>query len=85
VNVAASAPATSAQGDRAVALRGYLADRLSTDLPAFTKKAFQVLYPNRKLVWSLHVATLRPLVRVSATNQGAPSITVNHQHSPTNT
>src|SRR5437762_13094109 len=54
MNAAASAAATSEPVQRAVALRTYLADRLSADLPAFTKKAFQVLYPNRKLVWSPH-------------------------------
>jgi predicted phage terminase large subunit-like protein len=40
--------------ERATALRLYLADRLATDLSAFTKKAFQILYPGRKLVWSWH-------------------------------
>src|SRR5439155_13787821 len=42
------------QVERVSALRLYLADRLATDLSAFTKKAFQILYPGRKLVWSPH-------------------------------
>src|SRR5438045_5176450 len=42
------------QVERVSALRTYLAERLATDLSAFTKKAFQILYPGRKLVWSPH-------------------------------
>jgi predicted phage terminase large subunit-like protein len=42
------------QIERAAALRQYLADRLATDLSAFSKKAFQILHPGRKLVWSWH-------------------------------
>lgn len=49
-----SATAIPAQVERAAALRTYLAERLATDLAAFTKKAFQILYPGRKLVWSWH-------------------------------
>ena len=49
-----STTAIPAQVERASALRAYLAERLATDLSAFTKKAFQILYPGRKLVWSPH-------------------------------
>jgi len=49
-----SATQNPAPMERSAALRLYLADRLATDLSAFTKKAFQILYPGRKLVWSWH-------------------------------
>ena len=39
---------------RANAMRPLIADRLADDLSAFAKKAFTVLYPNRRLVWSWH-------------------------------
>src|SRR4051812_44645713 len=48
------ASTTQAQIERAASLRLYLAERLANDLAAFTKKAFQVLHPGRKLVWSPH-------------------------------
>ncbi len=40
--------------ERAAALRVLLAERFANDLAAFTKRAFRVLYPNRKLIWSPH-------------------------------
>src|SRR5215469_12858063 len=49
-----SASATPEQIERAAALRFYLAEQLAKDLAAFTKKAFHVLHPGRKLVWSSH-------------------------------
>src|SRR5579864_1212456 len=40
--------------DRAKAMRPLIAGRLADDLSAFVKKAFTVLHPNRRLIWSWH-------------------------------
>jgi predicted phage terminase large subunit-like protein len=54
VSATAQSSVTPAHIERAAALRLYLAERLANDLAAFTRKAFQVLYPGRKLIWSAH-------------------------------
>jgi hypothetical protein len=48
------ATAIPSQVERAAALRTYLAERLATDLSAFAKKAFQILFPARKIVCYPH-------------------------------
>jgi predicted phage terminase large subunit-like protein len=40
--------------ERAEAMRPLLANRLAHDFPAFVKKAWTVLQPNRQLIWSWH-------------------------------
>ena len=48
--------------ERAPALRRVLADRLADDFASFAKRAWSILHPNRKLIWSWHYEYLCELL-----------------------
>jgi hypothetical protein len=88
VSTDVSIPKTPEAIERAAALRLYLAEQLAKDLPAFTKKAFHVLHPGRKLIWSPHYDWLceypqlikGPSAAKAHYQRASQDIEINHRH-----